>query len=124
MVTRFVHGDLTKRVMGAAFEVHNGLGTGFLESIYEEALAYELRVLGINFQRQFNVPIYYKGRIVGEHRLDLLVEEQVVVELKAIKDLADIHTSILLSYLAATRLPVALLLNFGKSSLQYKRLVR
>lgn len=75
-------------------------------------------------QRQVGVPVYYKGVLVGKHVLDLLVDDQVIVELKAVKELADIHSAIVLSYLAATGLAVALLLNFGRPSLQHKRLVR
>ncbi|HYF77532.1 MAG TPA: GxxExxY protein [Symbiobacteriaceae bacterium] len=117
----FVHADLTGAVIGAAIEVHNTLGPGFLESVYETALARELELRGIPFARQVQVPIHYKEIVVGTHVLDLLVADKVVVELKVAKDLADIHTAIALSYLAATKLPLALLMNFSKRRLECKR---
>ncbi|HEY3366176.1 MAG TPA: GxxExxY protein [Symbiobacteriaceae bacterium] len=121
-MSEFLHTDVTQAVIGAAFEVHNTLGPGFLESVYEEALSHELKQRGILVTRQVEVPIRYKGVVVGTHILDLVVDQKVVVELKAVKDLAEIHTAVVLSYLAATKHPVALLLNFNRLRLQYKRL--
>ena len=95
-----------------------------MESVYEEALTHELRRRQIQVERQVEVPIYCKDRLVGTHILDLLVENKVVVELKAVKEFADIHSAIVLSYLTATHKRVALLVNFGRPSLQYKRIVR
>jgi GxxExxY protein len=117
------HADVTRVILGAAFEVHQVLGAGFLESVYEEALTHELTLRGMKVQRQLEVPVHYKGMLVGTHVLDLVVEDKVVVEMKAVKELAEIHSAMVLSYLSATRLPVALLLNFGKQSLQHRRLV-
>lgn len=117
------HSAVTREIIGAAFEVHRVLGMGFLESVYEQALAHELKLRQIVVERQVEVPIYYKNVLVGSHVLDLLVDNEVIVELKAIKELADAHSAVVLSYLAATKRGVALLLNFGKPSLQHKRLV-
>ncbi|MDF2627887.1 MAG: hypothetical protein K0R39_1718 [Symbiobacteriaceae bacterium] len=120
-MSELVHGQLTEKILGAAFEVHRSLGPGFLESVYEEAMAVELEQCQIPFERQVEVPVCYKGVHVGAHRLDLIISGLVVVELKAVKELADIHTAITLSYLKATKLSVALLLNFATPSLEYKR---
>lgn len=118
---QYVHSELTRAVIGAAIEVHNTLGPGFLESVYETALARELELRSIPFVRQAHVPINYKETVVGTHVLDLLVDDKVIVELKVVKELADIHTAIALSYLAATKLPIALLMNFNKKRLECKR---
>ena len=117
----FLHGGLTEKVLGAAFEVHRLLGPGFLESVYEEALAVELERNQLVFERQVEVPIFYKTARVGTHRLDLVVAKSVVVELKTVRELADIHTAVAPSYLKAANLSVALLLNFATRSLAYKR---
>jgi GxxExxY protein len=123
-LNELVHGEITEQVIGSAFEVHNTLGPGFLESIYEEALCYELQVRGLRVDRQVHIPIYYKKFEVGNHVLDLIVNDKVIVELKAISETTDVHQAIVLSYLAATKLSVALLINFGQASVKYKRLVR
>jgi GxxExxY protein len=119
-----LHQKITQRILGAAFKVHSTLGPGFLETVYEEALAHELQSRGINCSRQIEIPIHYDGVMVGKHRLDLSVEESVIVERKAIKELAEIHTAIMISYLTATNLSVGLLLNFAKTKLDFKRIVR
>jgi GxxExxY protein len=118
------HSNVTGEVLGAAFEVHRVLGAGFLEKVYEAALIHELQLRGMQVQNQIPVPIHFKSILVGTHILDLLIEDSVIVELKAVKELADIHTAVVLSYLAATHLTVGLLLNFGKPSLEFKRIVR
>ncbi|MEO0081954.1 MAG: GxxExxY protein [candidate division WOR-3 bacterium] len=103
----------TEKVIGAAIEVHKALGPGFLESVYEEALCLELEFQGVKFVRQTPVAVDYKGRRVGEGRLDLLVEGSVVVELKAVDALAPIHSAQMISYLKATGCRVGLLINFN-----------
>ena len=113
--------DLTKRIIGAAIEVHRELGPGFLESIYESALAVELRRRNMPFLRQHEVSILYHGVEVGRHRVDLFVCDQVVVELKTIKEIAPIHFIVARSYLRAVDREHALLLNFAKSTLEVKR---
>ena len=109
--------DLTEQVLGAAFEVHSHLGPGFLESVYEEAMATELNLRNIPFERQKVIDIGYKGFSIGNGRLDLLVDKQIIVELKAVDSLNEIYTAQTLSYLKATGLQVGLLINFNVSSL-------
>jgi GxxExxY protein len=116
--------DVTHRIIGAAIRVHRALGPGFLESVYEEALAVEFALSGIQFVRQKTVPLFYKDHQIGEHRLDFLVEERVVVELKATRALEDIHFAIGRSYLKATNLHDGLLLNFAAIPLTIKRFCR
>ena len=108
-------------IIGAAIEVHRELGPGFLESIYENALAIELRARQISFQRQLTVPVLYRGAEVGLHRLDLFVFDQVLVELKAIARIEDIHFVVARSYLRAIGTEHGLLLNFAKPTLEIKR---
>jgi len=105
--------ELTGAVIGAAIEVHRVLGAGFLESVYEEALAMELELRGILFSRQKVVAVTYKGRRIGEGKLDLLVGETLIVELKAVTNLTPIHEAQVLSYLKMTRYPLGLLINFN-----------
>ncbi len=100
-------------VIGAAIEVHRHLGPGFLESVYEEALAVEFELRGLTFERQLAVSVKYKDRSVGRSRLDLLVQQELIVELKTVEHLAPIHTAQVLSYLKALNLPLALLINFN-----------
>lgn len=104
---------LTHAVIGAAIEVHRTLGPGYLESVYEEALSEELRRRALAFKRQAPFGVKYKGKDVGEGRVDLLIEERLLIELKAVDALAPVHTAQVLSYLKATGLPVGLLINFN-----------
>lgn len=99
-------------VIGAAIEVHRELGAGYNEALYEEALCYELEIRGIPFLRQHPIAVQYKGRAVGEGRIDILVANCLIVELKAVDDLVGIHTSQVISYLKATDLHLGLLINF------------
>jgi len=115
------HESLTEGIIGAAIEVHRALGPGFLESIYEAALSVELRARGITFGRQVDVRIFYKSVEVGRHRLDLFVSGAIVVELKAIKNLQDVHFALVKSYLRAVGCAHGLLLNFAKPTLEIKR---
>lgn len=105
--------QLTGVVIGAAIEVHRVLGPGFLESVYQEALGVELQLRGIPFKPQPVVAVNYKGQLVGEGRLDLLVSNTLIVELKAVEHLAPIHEAQVLSYLKMTGHPLALLINFN-----------
>jgi GxxExxY protein len=116
--------EVTDRIIAAAIRVHRELGPGFLEGIYEEALAVEFALSGIQFVRQKPITLFYKDHQIGEHRLDFLVEGQIVVELKAIKALEDIHFAIGRSYLKATSLQDGLLLNFAAAPLTIKRFCR
>jgi GxxExxY protein len=117
------HGALTEKIIGAAIEVHRRLGPGFLESIYEKALVIELRKRGLQVQEQLEMIVLYDGEEVGRHRLDLLVEDTIIVELKAIKDLEPIHIAIVRSYLTALGKQHGLLLNFAKVTLEIKRVI-
>jgi len=114
---------LSNQIIGAAIKVHKELGPGFLESIYEEALKVELSKNELDFASQMEVQIEYLEVSVGLHRLDLLVQNEVIVELKAVKELADIHFAQLRSYLKATGMNVGLLLNFSKPTLEVRRVV-
>ena len=114
---------MSNQIIGAAIKVHKELGPGFLESIYEEALKVQLSKNELDFASQMEVQIEYLGVPVGLHRLDLLVQNEVIVELKAVKELADIHFAQLRSYLKATGMKVGLLLNFSKPTLEVRRVV-
>ncbi|MCI0387470.1 MAG: GxxExxY protein [Acidobacteria bacterium] len=109
--------ELTEKIIGAAIEVHRVLGPGLLESVYEEALCVELQLRGISFQRQVAVDVNYKGHVIKGQRIDLLVAEEVVVELKALAHLPDVAVAQTLSYLKVTGLKRALLINFGERKL-------
>jgi len=109
--------DLTSRIIGAAIEVHRILGPGLLESIYEEALCHEFELQGIPFKRQMTVDIQYKDVVLRGQRIDLLVFEEIIVEIKSLRDIPEIATAQVLSYLKATGLKRALLINFGAQRL-------
>ena len=109
--------DLTEKIIGAAIEVHRILGPGLLESIYEEAMAVELDLRGISFTRQVELDVVYKSRVIKGQRLDLLVANQVIVELKSLTQVPEIAIAQVLSYLKATGLKRALLINFGLARL-------
>lgn len=110
---RLVSGGLTGKVIGAFFDTYNELGHGFLESVYEAALEVRLREAGIGLQRQVPIAVRFHGRVVGEFRADMLVENHLLIEIKAAAQLVPAHEAQLLNYLKATRLRLGLLLNFG-----------
>lgn len=118
-----VEAVLSERIIGCCIAVHRELGPGFLEKVYEEAVAIELARAGLRFERQLLVMISYHERPVGEHRLDFLVEARVVLELKACKEIEDVHLAIARSYLKATRTPLALVVNFAQPKLAVRRVV-
>lgn len=122
MGNEYPDSDLTEQIIKAAIAVHTKLGPGYLESTYEEALCIELRKAGVPFERQKTVDILYEGRKIAEHRLDLFVAGRVVVELKAIQDVAPIHYTVVRSYLKATGTATGLLLNFFSMPLMIKRI--
>jgi GxxExxY protein len=117
------HEELTGRIIACAIAVPKELGPGFLESIYETALTIELQHAGLRVEQQKILPLTYREKVIGEHRLDLLVEGKIIVELKAISALEDIHFAIVRSYLKAAGLEHALLLNFAKIPLTIKRVI-
>ena len=116
--------DLSRLVIGCALVVANTLGSGFVEKVYENALAYELRKRGLAVAQQDGIVVRYDGAVVGEYTTDLLVEEVVLVEIKAIVALATVHRAQCLNYLKATGLRLCLLLNFGPPRLEIKRIVQ
>jgi GxxExxY protein len=118
------HQELTSAIIAAAITVHQQLGPGFLESIYEAALCIELDLRGISYERQKVMTLKYRDRIVGEHRLDLLVEGVLIVELKAVKELENIFFTITRSYMKAAGVDDGLLLNFASMPLTIKRVAR
>jgi len=109
---------LTEKIIGCAIEVHRQLGPGLLESIYESALSIELEAAGITFQRQVGVPVNYRGKLIGEHRVDLIVENSVVVELKSVDRFDPVFEAQILTYLRVTNLKVGLLINFNSRLLR------
>ncbi len=115
------HEDLTYKIIGCAMEVHKHLGNGFQEVIYQRALAIELGLQGISYKREQEMSIHYKGVDIGTRRVDFFVEEQIMVEIKAIINLEDVHLAQAMNYVEAYGLEIGLLLNFGAKSLQYKR---
>lgn len=117
--------DITEKIIGSSFEVHKFLGNGFQEVIYQRALAYEMTKAGLEFQREIEQEIYYRDLRdpIGTRRADFVVEGKVLVELKAIVKLEDVHLAQALNYLKAYKLGVGLLINFGSKSLTFKRLV-
>jgi len=109
----YKHSDITDKIIGAAYRVYNTLGHGFLERVYENALALELRRAGVKVEQQFPVPVRYDGELVGEYVADLVVDNKVIVEVKAAGDLDGAHEAQLIHYLKATGIEVGLLINFG-----------
>jgi len=110
-----IHDELTKKIIGCAYVVHNTLGAGFLEKVYENALLFELRSEELDADRQASLKVEYKGIVVGEYFADLVVEGKVICELKAIEKLSSYHEVQLVNYLVATRIDIGLLINFGGS---------
>lgn len=108
-----IYPELSYKITEAAYEVHNTLGPGFLEKVYEEALAHEFQLRKVPFIRQRPIEIYYKGRLIGKHSLDLVVDNKVILELKAVGDIADIFKAQTKSYLKATQLKLGIIINFG-----------
>ena len=109
------HKELTEKIIQCCFKVHNTLGFGFLEKVYENALVIELSKAGLDAKQQYPIQVYYDGEIVGDYQADILVEDKVILELKSIDRIADIHEIQLKNYLKATGIEVGLLINFGKS---------
>ena len=115
--------ELTHKIIGCAMKVHSTLGNGFQEVIYQRCLAIELKKADISFQREMEMPIFYDGHEVGTRRSDFIVDKKVLLELKAMITLEDVHLAQALNYLEAYRMDVGLLINFGARSLEFKRLL-
>nr|WP_321410879.1 GxxExxY protein [uncultured Carboxylicivirga sp.] len=116
--------DEAYKIIGAAMEVHRELKNGFLEPVYQEALAKEFNIQNIPFERESLINIYYKGEILGKYyKADFICYNEIIIELKALSDLTNEHESQLINYLKATNMKLGILINFGKPSLQYKRII-
>ncbi len=113
--------DITYRIVGAAMTVHSALGSGFQEVIYQRAQEIEMKHLGISFEREKSMPVFYRNEQIGERRADFFVEGLIMVELKAVVKLEDVHLAQAMNYLEAYRMKVGLLLNFGARSLEHRR---
>ena len=120
---KFLFEEITHKIIGSAFEVYKVLGYGFLEKVYESALMIELRLKGLKAENQKPVRIFYKGESIGDYIADILVEDKVIVELKAEKEYNPRHEAQLINYLKATKLKVGLLINFGSNECKPKRIV-
>ncbi len=116
--------DLTYKIIGCAMNVHNELGNGFQEVIYQRCLAIELEAAGLSSEREKDQVLYYKGNMVGTRRADFIVESKVLVEIKALIQLEDVHLAQVKNYLIAYDFEIGLLINFGAPSLEYKRIFR
>jgi GxxExxY protein len=117
--------DITEKIIKGAFEVHSFFGNGFQEVIYQRALAYEFKLAGLAFEREIDQYIFYKDKneAIGTRRADFVVEQKILVELKAIIQLEDVHIAQMLNYLRAYKIEIGLLINFGSKSLTFKRLI-
>ena len=115
--------QITEKIIGCAYNVSNTLGAGFLEKVYENALAHELRKLDLNVRQQYPIKVLYDGLVVGEYFADLQIEDRVLVELKTVKQLDNIHMAQCMNYLKATDLSICLLINFGKPKVEVKRVI-
>ena len=115
------HSDLTEKIIGCAYRVYNTLGSGFLESVYEKCLIIEAEKYGLSVEAQKPINVYYDGQNVGSFVADLIVDDKVVIELKAVRKLVVAHEVQLVNYLTATKIPVGLLINFGETKVEVKR---
>ncbi|MGH9780018.1 MAG: GxxExxY protein [Candidatus Acidiferrales bacterium] len=122
-VPTYPEADLSERILGAAFKVHNTLGAGFMEKVYENALVHELRKDKATVEQQKAIQVKYDGIVVGDYQADLIVDRRILIECKAVAQFDPVHEAQLLNYLRATGIHVGLLLNFGRPKLQYRRLV-
>lgn len=115
------HEELSQRIIGCAMQVHRTLGPGFLESVYQHALAHELRKAGLKVECEKNIQVFYDDILVGNFSADMLVQDIILIENKAVLKLSPAHEAQLVNYLTATRIDIGLLLNFGSESLEFKR---
>ncbi len=120
--TSYKHSELTGKIIGCAMEVHNTLGNGFQEVIYQRAMAIEMKLAGMEFSREFEMPIFYGDEQIGTRRVDFLVNDIVSVELKALIELDPVHLAQAINYLEAYNLEIGLLINFGNIRLEFHRL--
>ena len=123
-MTEILYKELSYAIIGAAMEVHKTLGPNFLEVIYHKALAYELLQLGIPFESEKLLQVYYKSQFLGDFKADMIVDNKIILELKSVSTIVPAHEARALNYLAATGLDLAIILNFGSQSLQQKRIAK
>ncbi len=124
MIDDFIFKDEAYSIVGAAFEVHNELRNGFQESVYQEAMAKEFKLKEIPFEKEVLINVYYKGeKLEKYYKADFICYNSIIIELKALSDITNEHEAQLINYLKATKMKLGILINFGKSSLQYKRLI-
>ncbi|MBU3947278.1 MAG: GxxExxY protein [Proteobacteria bacterium] len=116
--------DLTHKVIGCAYQVYNKLGFGFLESVYRKAMVIEIETSGLEVQQESPLKVHYRGQVVGNFFADLLIEDELIVELKSVERLGKIHEAQLVNYLVATEIEVGLLINFGSTGVDVKRKYR
>jgi len=121
---KYKHSDLTGKIIGAAMEVHKHLGNGFQEVIYQRALSIELNMQNIQHIREQEMDLSYKGYDIGKRRVDFFIEDKIMLEIKAVKELEDVHLAQAINYLEAYGLEIGLLINFGNTSLQFKRVMK
>lgn len=122
-IQSYKYSDMTGKTIGCAMNVHSALGNGFQEKIYQRCLEIEFRKQGLEFAREVSMPIYYESYKVGTRRVDFLIEDRVMLEIKAQTELTDIHYAQIINYLEAYKLEVGLLINFGQKSLAFKRFI-
>ncbi len=120
---KILHKDLSYKIVGLAMQVYNKLSYGFLEKVYENALMVLFQREGIQAKQQAPIAVYFEGEVVGDYYADILVTGKIILELKSVEEIINAHRSQALNYLKATRLPLAIILNFGKEMLEYERLV-
>lgn len=123
MTEGYLYKELTDRVIGCSYKVHNELGAGFLEKVYQNALAIEFKETGISFEQECPLSVSYHGQIVGEYVADFIIDGKVILELKAVSILSSSHEVQLVNYLKATGLCIGLLINFGKSVVVKRRIL-
>lgn len=119
---QYKYSDITEKIIGCSMKVHRTLGNGFQEVIYQRALAIEMRKQGLDFDRELKMPVMYEDEQIGTRRVDFFVENKIMVELKALTQLKNVHLAQALNYLEAYQIEIGLLINFGATSLQFKRL--
>jgi len=122
--SEYKYSDITEKIIGGAMKVHNKLGNGFQEVIYQRALAIELTKINLPFEREVEMPIFYDNQNIGTRRVDFLIDGLISVELKAITQLENVHLAQALNYLEAYKLEIGLLINFGSTKLEFKRLIK
>jgi GxxExxY protein len=121
---KYPESELTGKIIGCAMEVHKYLGNGFQEVVYQRALSIELNINGIEHEREKEMPLQYKGFDIGKRRVDFFVDGKIMVEIKAVKELEDVHLAQAINYLEAYGMDIGLLINFGNTSLQFKRVMK